>query len=382
MIRIRLFFWLLLFAACVDPRGTGSLATHSPEIAATVATDSAFAELVRQLSERGGYFDTDNLISNETSYLHVLGKMRELGVSGGAYIGVGPDQNFSYIAEVRPEIAFLIDIRRDNLLQHLMFKSLFTLSRNRMEYLCNLFARPLPDDLSGWTRRELEMLLGYIDSTPTDAVEEELALARVASQVADFGVRLTEADVATIRGIHTTFIREGLGLRFRSFGRRPRPYYPTYRQLLLETDLTGRHASYLASEGDYRFLKSLQERNLIVPVVGDLAGDHALAAIGGFLKERGLRVSAVYTSNVEFYLARAGTLDRYAENVVGLPHEANGVIIRSYFGRNFGFAHPQAVPGYYSVQLLQTLSDFGNDAADGGYRSYFDLVTRNSLDLQ
>src|SRR5262245_8933591 len=98
-----------------------------------------FAQMVEKFSEPNGYFDSDNLISNEASYLHVMGKLRQMKVSGGAYIGVGPDQSFSYIAQIRPAIAFITDIRRDNLLQHLLFKSLFSLSRNRLEYLCLLF---------------------------------------------------------------------------------------------------------------------------------------------------------------------------------------------------------------------------------------------------
>ena len=56
-----------------------------------------FAQIVGKFSEPNGYFDSDNLISNEASYLHVMGKMRQMKVSGGAYIGVGPDQSFSYI---------------------------------------------------------------------------------------------------------------------------------------------------------------------------------------------------------------------------------------------------------------------------------------------
>src|ERR1051325_1873390 len=84
----------------------------------------AFAALSARLSEPGGYFDSDNLISNETSYQHVLGKLKEFNVTGGVYIGVGPDQNFTYIAKIRPKLAIIIDIRRDNLLQHLLFKSL------------------------------------------------------------------------------------------------------------------------------------------------------------------------------------------------------------------------------------------------------------------
>src|ERR1700704_5936611 len=62
---------------------------------------ASFASRVAQLSERPGYFDTDNLISNEKSYLHVIPDL-PAGPPGGAYIGVGPDQNFSYIARVKP----------------------------------------------------------------------------------------------------------------------------------------------------------------------------------------------------------------------------------------------------------------------------------------
>src|SRR5260370_30172143 len=84
----------------------------------------SFAALSARPSEPNGYFDSDNLISNETSYLHVMDKLREMNVHGGVYLGVGPDQSFSYIAKIRPRMAVIIDIRRDNLLQHLLFKSL------------------------------------------------------------------------------------------------------------------------------------------------------------------------------------------------------------------------------------------------------------------
>jgi hypothetical protein len=92
--------------------------------AVTVRGDTTFAGTVTRLSEAPGYFDSDNLISNETSYLHAVSHLRSGGVTGGAYIGVGPDQSFSYIAAIRPTVAFMIDIRRDNLLMHLMFKAL------------------------------------------------------------------------------------------------------------------------------------------------------------------------------------------------------------------------------------------------------------------
>src|ERR671914_2386665 len=138
-------------------------AFHTPT---TALPESTFARLVARLSESGGYFDSDNLLSNEASYLHVLGRMRALGVAGGAYIGVGPDQNFSYMAQVRPRIAFIIDIRRDNLLQQLLFKSVFTRARNRAEYLALLFGRPAPGQSPRYDASTIEELVAWVDSTP------------------------------------------------------------------------------------------------------------------------------------------------------------------------------------------------------------------------
>jgi hypothetical protein len=113
-------------------------------VAEATKDHKSYAALSARLSEPGGYFDSDNLISNETSYQHVLGKLREMNVQGGVYIGVGPDQSFTYIAKIRPRVAIIIDIRRDNLLQHLLFKALFGRARNRIEYLCLFFGKPFP----------------------------------------------------------------------------------------------------------------------------------------------------------------------------------------------------------------------------------------------
>src|SRR5215468_2977759 len=127
-----------------------------------------FAQLVNRLSEKAGYFGSDNLVSNELSYQHVLGRMAKMNVTGGAYLGVGPDQNFTYIAQIKPRVAFMVDIRRDAMLQHLMFKALFMMSRNRIEYLSNLFARPLPRDHRRWGDRPIRDLVDYFDRTPLD----------------------------------------------------------------------------------------------------------------------------------------------------------------------------------------------------------------------
>ncbi|MGH7506107.1 MAG: hypothetical protein ACRELX_10670, partial [Longimicrobiales bacterium] len=320
------------------------------------------------------YFDSDNLISNESSYLHVLGELRELGVQGGAYIGVGPDQNFSYIAHVRPTVAYIIDIRRDNLLQHLFFKALFAESRTRLEYLALLTARPLPDgqELRAFEARGIDDLVARIDGGAMTEERFRSGSERIIDRVRSFGVPLSDDDLDTIRAIHRAFADAGLDLRFRSHGRAPRPYYPTFRRLLIETDRDGNQSSFLAGEASFRFVKQLEAANRVIPVVGDLAGEHALRAIGRDIAARGEQLSAFYTSNVEFYLMADRTFARYIDNVRSLPSDDRSVIIRSYFSR--GYPHPESLPGHYSTQLVQTVESMVAEYDSGGFRGYFDLV--------
>jgi hypothetical protein len=331
-----------------------------------------FAGLIARISEPGGYFDTDNLISNESSYLQVMGRLEELGVHGGAYLGVGPDQNFSYIARIRPDIAFIIDIRRDNLLQHLWFKALFELAPTRIEYLSLMMGREPPERAGRWENASIDRLIDEVSGRPVDTGSLAGARRRVLDAVNGFGVPLSAEDLATIARIHQRFALAGFRLKFTSYGRAARSFYPTYGELLREADRQGRQASYLAREADYRFVRDLERRNLVIPVVGDLAGPKALATLGDVLRERDTRVSAFYVSNVEFYLMQDRTFDRFARNVAALPAGSDAILIRSVFGRFY--VHPQNVPGYQSTQLLQTLASLVAGFDEGRYRTYDDLV--------
>ncbi len=330
-----------------------------------------FAEKIAQLSEPPGYFDSDNLISNEKSYLHVIPALREAGLGGGAYIGVGPDQNFSYIAHTRPSIAFIIDVRRDNLLLHLLFKALFHLSSSRAEYLSFLTGRPAPGPADAWAGEDLERIVTYLDATPPSPAVGAVR-DRVDAVIKGFGVALSKDDLATIDRFHRVFIGRGLGLRFESAGRPPRSYYPTYRELLLETDRNGRRWNYLASESDFQFVRSLEERDLVVPVVGNLAGHVAMDAIGRFMKERGDHLSAIYTSNVEFYLANGGVLQQFFANLARLPHTGSSLVIRAVFPNRFGWY--DTTPGYFSASVVQRVDDLLEGAASGRIRDYQDII--------
>ncbi|MGH7503518.1 MAG: hypothetical protein ACREL7_17465 [Longimicrobiales bacterium] len=356
-------------------RCTPSTASRSDaaDAASPALSSTEFATLVEQLSEPGGYFPSDNLVSNETSYLHVLGTIASMGVRGGAYLGVGPDQNFSYIAAIRPELAFMIDIRRDNLLHHLLMKALFENSRNRTEYLCQFLGVPLPRDVERWNDATLAEIVTYVDSVAPDRESFERAAEKVRDSVTTFGLKLSSDDLATIRAIHTAFYRDGLDIRYSNRGRFSP--FPTWRQLLFQTDLDGRMRNYLASEDDFRFVKAMEARNRIIPVVGDLAGPHALGAIGREIGARGLRVSVFYVSNVEQYLFQGAGFERFAETVAGMPFDQKSVLIRSFFRG----LHPYNVPGHMSTQLVEPIELFAAERRNGGYHSYFEVVSKNII---
>ena len=356
------------------------LAVAASAAAGPTRDHRSFAALSARLSEQGGYFDSDNLISNETSYLHVMPKLKELGISGGVYIGVGPDQSFSYIAKIRPKMAIMIDIRRDNLLQHLLYKALFARARNRIEYLCLFFGKPVPKT-KGWENRSIKELVEYIDGAQSDAKLFEKTLNSVRKDVQSYGMSLSASDLETVVKIQRAFYGAGLEIRYSSYHRPPRSIYPTYRDLLLETDLAGRQQNYFASEDDFQFLKKLEEQDMIVPAVGDLSGPQALKAIGQYVAEQRERVSAFYVSNVEFYLARQGTFDKFVENIKSLPIDSRSLMIRSYFNY-YAPSHPQAEPNHFSTQLLQRIEDLLKQCSTGECDNYNDIVTKNSIMLR
>jgi len=362
---------ILMLATVGNPASTKSVWTSSVQPADNLPA-TEFARLVRDLSEDGGYFRSDNFTSNETSYLHIVGKLREQGATGGAYIGVGPEQNFTYIAKVRPRIAFIIDIRRQAIIQHLMFKAIFQLAPTRMQYLSLLLSRPLPKDKSPSADTPVPEMLNYFSQAQPDDKTYSANLATLRKVIKDdFQVQLTDADQASLDYVYKNFRDDGLDIAYRMEGTRG-GWFPTLKELVVQTDQHGKLGNFLATKDDYEFVRDLQRKNLIVPVVGDFAGKKALAAIGDYLRKRGYTVSAFYTSNVEQYLFQNGVFGGFVDNVRKLPITEKGVFIRAV--PNTRFTHPAQLPGHRTTTLLQQLSVFLRDFDEGRYQSYSDLV--------
>lgn len=331
-----------------------------------------FSRLVRDLSEEGGYFRSDNFTSNETSYLYILSKLRQVGTIGGAYIGVGPEQNFTYIAKVRPRIAFIIDIRRQAIIQHLMFKAIFQLASSRWEYLSLLLSKPLPKDKPQSPDAPVIEILSYFGKALVDdrAYASNLAAIRKAIKE-DFQIQLSDTDQASLDYVYKSFRDEGLDISYRMEGSRG-GWFPSLKELIEQTDQYGKLGNFLATRDDYEFVRDLHRKNLVIPVVGDFAGKKALAGIGDYLRKGGFTVAAFYTSNVEQYLFQNGVFPGFAENVRKLPITEKSLFIRAV--PNTRFTHPAQLPGHRITTLLQQLTVFLKDFDEGRYQTYTDLV--------
>ncbi|HEV2664395.1 MAG TPA: hypothetical protein VG324_05770, partial [Blastocatellia bacterium] len=335
-----------------------------------------FSRLVREFSEGGGYFRSDNFTSNETAYLTVVDTLRRLGASGGAYLGVGPEQNFTYIAKIRPHIAFIVDIRRQAIIQHLMYKAVFHISPDRVQFLSRLLSRPLPKDKAPKADAPIQEIIAFFGQAAADEKTYAANLALVRKTIEEeFQFPLSEGDLRSLDYVYKSFREDGLDIAYRMDDSRG-GYFPSLRDLILQTDLNNKLGNFLAIAEDYDFVRNLHRKNLIIPVVGDFGGPKALRAVGDYLRKNGFTVTAFYTSNVEQYLFQNEVFAAFAENVRTLPINDRSLFIRSATGR---FPHPARLPGHRASTLLPQMSVFLKDFSEGRYQSYLDLVTNNYI---
>ncbi len=353
----------------------------APQLKAPESLPAAeFARLSREFSEDGGYFRSDNFTSNETSYLHVVDKMREIGASGGAYIGVGPEQNFTYIAKLRPRLAFIIDIRRQAIIQHLMYKAVFHLSPTRPQFFARLLSKPLPKENAPKPEASINELLTFFGKTAADekAYVENLATIRKTIE-GEFQFPLSEADQKSLEYVYKSFRDDGLGIAYRVEGAFGNSSFPSLGEIIAQPDQHGRQGNFLASVDDYEFVRGLHRKNLIIPVVGDFGGSKAIASVGAYLKKNGLTVTAYYTSNVEQYLFGNNVFAAFANNIKKLPLTDKSLFIRAVPGR---WPHPAQLPGHRLTTLLQYMNVFIKDFDEGLYDSYQELTTQHYIEIK
>ena len=320
------------------PSSPATTSAASPVAAAALPqrlSDRDFWQLSTDLSEPNGSFRSDNLLSNEVWLQYVIPDLLNVAKPGRVYMGVGPEQNFTYIAALKPAMVFITDVRRGNLHLHLMYKALFEMSADRADFLGRLFSRKRPDGLSA--KSTVRELFQAYASAPYDEKLFDANFAAIMNHLrTTHGFAVDEEDEAGIKYVYTYFGQYGPDLTYwmsGGFGGRGGfRNSPTYADLMVATDGNGAYRSYLASEENYGVLKSLHTKNLFVPVVGNFAGPKALRAVGSWLKAHNAMVSAFYLSNVEQYLQQDGIWMDFCKNASALPIDDSSQFIRSFRG--------------------------------------------------
>ena len=332
------------------------------------------SSLFQSLSEPGEYFFSDNLISNETTYLDVADELRHRVPPGSAYLGVGPEQNYAYIALTRPALAFLVDIRRDNALLHLLYQALLRQARSRAQFVTLVLGRPYVSSDDPESNGTVEEVLAHAErKAPDEAHFRSVHRRAVRELTGASGIPLSQDDLARLEQIHRAFFESQLELRFRLHEANGRTY-PTLRSLWTTRTPSGDALGFLASHSQFQVVQRLAQARRIIPVVGNFAGDHALASVADELRRRQLRVGAFYVSNVEQYLMEPADWKRWVANVHALPRDENAVFIRCYLDQ--GRAHPQQRAGHRTTTLLQPMGAFLTRAAQGHPGSFWALVTQ------
>jgi len=338
-----------------------ALVARPPTVAASAATyqavpslpdrlsDAEFWSLVSEISEPGGFFRiTDNFTSNELEVGRVFTMLRERGVSGGVYLGVGPEQNLTYIAAIRPAMAFVVDIRRQAVMQHLLFKAVFELAKDRFDFITLLFSKPRPADLDA--TMSIQRIWNAYASVPTDRELASTNAARIVDHLTHtHGFTFSAAESAQLESVRAAFVLFGPDISTRGWGGVGR--VGGYGGGGTFADMTGwafddggEPRSFLSTEENFQFVKALHEKNLLVPVSGDFSGPTAIRAIGAYLQKRGAAVSAFYLSNVEQYLFQDGKARAFYDNVAALPVNEMSVFIRPYSLRRENWAAEPLCP--------------------------------------
>ena len=304
-------------------------------------TDAQFWKLATESSEEDGYFRSDNLLSNETTFQYIIPDVLKTAKQGRVYMGVGPEQNFTYIAALKPSMAFIVDIRHGNFDVQLLYKALFELSSDRVDFVFRLFSRKRPDGLTAQSTVH-EIFSALEKANGSKELYEENLKAVEDQLMKKHSFPLTTGDREGIAWALSNYYKFGPYIDYASSlsaavppeivgatnagGRGGRGGSgATYSSLMTANDGRGLDRGYLANEENFKTLKDLESRNLIVPVVGNFEGTKAIRAVGQYLKGVNATVSAFYLSNVEQFIQ----WDTFCGNVSSLPLDESSMFIRS-----------------------------------------------------
>jgi hypothetical protein len=344
-------------------------------------SDAEFWRIFTEFSEPGGNYPYENFITNEETIQDIMPVLTKVTKPGGVYLGVGPEQNFTYIAGVKPKMAFIFDIRRQNAIELLMYKAIFELSPTRADFVSRLFSIKTSDPVPK-TARANGLFLAF-DGLKGDKTYYNENLAAIQSNLSKHGFALSADDIRKVEYVYNVFFRAGPEIDYKFESQFPAGMAPApnYIQAMTDTDADKKAWSFLATEENYQVVRDLQMRNLVIPIVGDFSGPAAVRKVGDYVRQRNGIVSAFYISNVEYYLGGPGTteqratgeasLQRFYQNAATLPIDSSSLYIRF-----IGAAQARSLTWWKGswLQAVSPMKDLNDRINAGGAPTYVQAV--------
>ena len=263
-------------------------------------------------------YESDCFVTSEAGYNDVLvRRVPSREVTTGAYVGVGPDQNFIYAGVLRPRIVLIVDARMDNLLEHLMFKLLMERAETPLEYLAALFSRELRPG-AAVVEPGPGPLLAAFDALPVSGAVHETTVKWIKAELLRRWDRLAPyldridylCGQFFARQLEITSISATLHANL--------DFVPTFREVIGACETHGVNLHYLTDPGRYGYVRSLQVKDRIIPVLGNIVSEQSIAQVNELLRRSGETVSHLYLSNLEEFL-----LGRYLMDSEGIARRPN-----------------------------------------------------------
>ncbi|MCA9718762.1 MAG: hypothetical protein H6713_18240 [Myxococcales bacterium] len=222
---------------------------------------------------------------------------------GGAYVGVGSDQNFTLIGRARSELVFLMDIDYRVVGLHRIYGLLIPRAES-------------PDAL-------IEMFAEERRDATIAALEE--------------GFRAQGLDDRAVRTL---------------IGGYKAARETVYRHLKRVRDRAhdGAPTTWLSDPAMFKHIQTLHAQGRVRVMSGDLTGSSTLRTVAAACRALGVEVEVMYMSNAEEYFMY--TPD-FAQNIKGLPASADAVVVRTIYSRKW--PHPPHALWAYQVQPLRDL---------------------------
>lgn len=227
----------------------------------------------------------DKLHYVHTNELYHNAYLKYLNNRGGAYIGVGSDQNLTFIAWAKSRFAFLMDYDPVVVWVNMINRALILASPTKEDFIALW-------ETKNWKKAWKILRKEYKG----------------------------HKDLKMIVQSHKQFAYR---LRFHYLKRVKR-----WRKTWVPVDY-----SWLHTDKDYGYIRKMFQTNRIRVMKGDLLLNKSLRGIGNVCRKAGIPVRVVYLSNAEQFWHYPG---HFRKNFRNLPVDGKSILIRSIFTKAYG----------------------------------------------